>query len=335
MMKKFKGLLTMAAVGIMTAAIGFTAYADQGKEDNSVTEKIREIVSVESVKALNSIDFKTDCIGDMYVVTNYDNYKHDYYNRNFEYQFSVPDIIEGNSVKFTTAFIDGITIAATYSEYGYYNSWMYAFDGAGNRIYNLGVISDLYRFTPGQDPNGMTMFTWTKHSDALRFMSYSSAAGFSEKIYYYTDYPELEKVNAIKGFTDGKANLICKTVDKIEHEGYINQKVYYNYENVASVDTLGNLGPIVPLMDDNQNVADYHVSQTCTSKLGDTGAYFASEGEEIVLRDATGAEKFRTDGWSCASISFFVNVVDENYFIARPKGQSDDSPAYLYKVTYK
>ena len=296
---------------------------------------IASVIDVKTVGAAGA-NFRTNGAGDMYIAEDYERGKYIYYNKNFEQQFSVPMEINGYSVKYPSCFLDGMALVATYSEYGYGIDYMFAYDGAGNRICDLGTISDMFRFAPGQDPNGMTMFTWTKHTDGLRFVSYSSTAGFSEKIYYYKDYPELEKVNNLVGFENGRANLLCTTVDHIENEGYINQRTYYNHEIIMSVDTLGNIGGSEVSVKKEQNTLDYYVNTNYTEKLGDAGARFEKEGAEIVLRDATGAEKFRTDGseWF-SNVTGYVNIVNENYFLAKPKGAHYDSPMHLYQVVYQ
>ena len=176
-------------------------------------QKSGEIASVTDVKTLGNRYFMDKGIGEFYIAQNMDNGRYEYYDKNFNLQFSIPWEINGNNILHPTSFWDGITLVATSSEYGYPNYNYDAFDGAGNHVYSLGVTSNTYRFKNGQDANGMTVFAWANHTDALRFVSYSSATGFIEKIYYYTDYPELEKVNKLFGFENGKANLVGATIE--------------------------------------------------------------------------------------------------------------------------
>ena len=141
------------------------------------------------------------------------------------------------------------------------------------------------------------------------------------------------------GFENGKANLVYRTIDHIENEGLIGQRTYYNYDNISSVDTLGNLGEAFPRLEKEQNTADIHLRSNSginSAKLGETGAYFEQVGNDYVLRDITGAEKFRTNqSGFFTSLDTHVEVVNENYFISKPYGSSSDSPFHLYQVIYK
>ena len=50
----------------------------------------------------------------------------------------------------------------------------------------------------------------------------------------------------------------------------------------------------------------------------------------------TGAEKIRIAGSPMMQVDFAeIDVVDENYFIARPQGASFESPFHLYQIIYK
>ena len=317
-----------------TTPDGYRVGAD-GAWISDAVKKSGEIASVVDVKNLGNRYFMDKGIGEFYIAQNMDNGRYEYYDKNFNLQFSIPWEINGNEILRPNSFFDGITLVSTSIEYGYPTYNYDAFDGAGNHVYRFGPISDMYRFEIGQDANGMTVFAWAKYADALRFFSYSGATGFIEKIYYYTDYPDLEKVNELFGFENGKANLVGRTVTRIENEGYVNQRTYYEDDNVASIDTLRNLGDPIPLMKERQNVANDYVDGLGTS-LGDHGAYFELDGADAVLRDVTGAEKFRVAGTPTMMLEFAeIDVVDENYFIARPQGASFESPFHLYQIIYR
>lgn len=249
-----------------------------------ILKKSGEIAEVVDVKVLGNGYFMTQTPDDMYVAQNDLKGAYDYYDKNFNYRFSIPRYINGRMISSVTGFMDGIALSISPSEYGYGVYYYNAYDGAGNCVYDLNVISDLYRFMPGQDPYGMTLFAWANHTDALRFICYSCATGFIERVYYYSDYPMLEKVNKVIGFENGKANLVCETEVYVENEGRIGQKVYCTYENIASVDTLGIISNPVKLIEGEENVpillltgeknvVDFGTKANYSTELGESGAY--------------------------------------------------------------
>ena len=67
-----------------------------------------------------------------------DNGRYEYYDKNFNLQFSSSWEINGNEILYLTSFWDGITLVATSSEYGYPN---YNYDNVAS-IDTLGNLGE-------------------------------------------------------------------------------------------------------------------------------------------------------------------------------------------------
>lgn len=302
--------------------------------EESSTSDIEEILSVVDEKALPYGTFYLGTTGNLIPFS--ESYgKYSFYNRNFDKVYTLPSSINGYAVTDVQRHIDGVSVVKTASEYGYSTNYCYLYDETGNRIYDLNIVTQIFRFEPGQDPNGVTLFAWTNYTDAIRFTSYSSQNGLIEKTYYYKDYPELERVNYFIGFENGKANLVCREVDRVENQGYLNQKTYYNSENIMTVDTLCNLSGKIDLMSRGNTANTSFSIGDSKSTFGNTGAYFEPEGTMAVLRDANGNEKFRTETWGFFSWDSFVKIVDENRFLAAQEDANGNSSMHLYRINYK
>lgn len=360
MKKLIKKICMAGLVGVMTMSCSFSSFAGQwipeaagmecqeaGPDGAEIVKKSGEIAAVIDVKTLQKGDYITTTAGDMYIARNYYHNDYTYYDKEFNYKFTIKKGYGMNSLDGVEPFLDGITLGWSTTEYGSGIYHYKAYDASGRQIYDLGVTSNLYRFMPGQDPYGMTLFAWTNYTDALRFISYSSATGFMEKIYYYSDYPILEKVNLLMGFENGKANLACETFQYVENEGHIGQRSYFTYENIASVDTLGIISNPIPMLEGEENVpiqplyvkknvADFDTQGYKPNKIGESGAYFVDLDGVYVLRDVTGADKFYTSADSIfSSLDFHITVIDENYFLTKPFGSTEDTPLHLYQIIYK
>ena len=96
-----------------TTPDGYRVGADGAWIPDAV-KKSGEIASVVDVKTLGNRYFMDKGIGEFYVAQNMDNGRYEYFDKNFNLQFSIPWEINGNEILRPTSFFDGMTLVASH-----------------------------------------------------------------------------------------------------------------------------------------------------------------------------------------------------------------------------
>lgn len=232
-----------------------------------------------------------------------------------------------------TDFVGGISVVTDQ------NKHKYLYDINKNMVADLGTDIYVQQFEEGVDPNGLVAVGYKVDNEKITLVGYGKQTGYFKKTYNRKDYPELKEATDILGPHNGMYK-ICKVTMTIMHEGYINQ---YGVRDEKILMNLTTLGDLVSSKNDVGGYDSYVRPIEKSKEFTNSGAYFESAdryGNEYILKDKTGAEKFRagcvtpyTTMLSNGDGSFYI--MNNDTFVAVPQGTTEGGSFHVYKISYK